>query len=170
MNGGLPPINDRSFNLPRSASRNVARCPSRSVRPFHRSPNPRSLREAKRRLRNRRPSGPSRASHPPRSWRKATGRSPSSGTRRLLAQPLVETGDLFHPATAVDVLQAGDLVQRPVKVVSDEGYLLVESIEGVAANPPRPSTSSWKRCSHCGQTAVTRSGSSALIRLYASCR
>jgi hypothetical protein len=47
-------------------------------------------------------------------------------------QPLVDRRDLLHPSAPLRVLQAEDVVQRPVEVKSHEGYLLVERGEGVA--------------------------------------
>ena len=37
----------------------------------------------------------------------------------------------------VFVFKAHYLVMRPVKVICDEGYLLVQLIEGVASYPPK---------------------------------
>jgi hypothetical protein len=40
------------------------------------------------------------------------------------------------------VLQTHDLLVGPVEVVSDVGYLLKQSVQGVAYSPPQPFTSS----------------------------
>ena len=86
-------------------------------------------------------------------WRKAQFLRPASspgdrdltGAFSLIADPLegalVQDRNLRGPPSAVSVLKAGDLTSRPVEVVSDESYLLIELVEGVAANPPRLSTS-----------------------------
>ena len=66
----------------------------------------------------------------------------------------VYAADFAHPAPAVAVLHAHDLGMVPVKVVGDEGYLLVQLAEGVAYNPPiegRSISNAWR---HCGQVAV----------------
>jgi hypothetical protein len=39
------------------------------------------------------------------------------------------------------MLQGDDAVLVPVEVISNESYLLEDSIDGVASNPPRPGTS-----------------------------
>jgi hypothetical protein len=46
--------------------------------------------------------------------------------------------DLINPAPTVGVLQVEDRLGRPVKVIGDEGYLLVQRLEGVAYDPPVP--------------------------------
>jgi hypothetical protein len=40
---------------------------------------------------------------------------------------------------------------RPVEVIGDEGYLLVERLEGVADYPPSGTSSGWNACVHFGQ-------------------
>jgi hypothetical protein len=40
--------------------------------------------------------------------------------------------DLGDPASPIGVLQREHGLQRPVEVVGDVGYLLVEAVEGVA--------------------------------------
>jgi hypothetical protein len=50
----------------------------------------------------------------------------------LLVHPPIDGRDLFHPAAAVGVLERHDLVMRPVKVIGEKGYLLVQRLEGVA--------------------------------------
>ena len=51
-------------------------------------------------------------------------------------QPAIDLGDLPHPAAALAVFQVQDIVRRPVKMVGDVGYLLVQAIEGVAYDSP----------------------------------
>jgi hypothetical protein len=46
--------------------------------------------------------------------------------------PAVDPGDLRHPATSILVLEVQDIPGRPMEVVGQEGYLLIELIEGVA--------------------------------------
>jgi hypothetical protein len=40
--------------------------------------------------------------------------------------------DLFHPAAALGVLQVQDVGARPVEMIGDIGYLLVQAVERVA--------------------------------------
>jgi hypothetical protein len=47
-------------------------------------------------------------------------------------QAAVNRRDFRHPATALRMLQTHDTVWRPVKVISDKGYLLVKRFEGIA--------------------------------------
>jgi hypothetical protein len=50
----------------------------------------------------------------------------------------VDAGNLLHPAPSLPVLEIQDVVQRPMKVIGDVGYLLVQVVEGVAYDsPPR---------------------------------
>jgi hypothetical protein len=63
-------------------------------------------------------------------------------------QPAVDLGDLFRPSLPLTVLKVHDILSRPVKVIGDIGYLLVQAIEGVAYDPPRSvrstSISDWQ--------------------------
>jgi hypothetical protein len=45
---------------------------------------------------------------------------------------LIDRRYLLDPAPALRMFQVEDRIGRPVKVISDEGYLLVERSEGVA--------------------------------------
>lgn len=62
------------------------------------------------------------------------------------------------------MFQIHDLPMRPVKMIGDVGYLLVQPLEGVARYSPAGSTSSVKLCSHLGQTAVIELVPSSLMR------
>src|SRR4030095_2693069 len=62
-------------------------------------------------------------------------------TDSLSVHPPVDRRDLLDPASSIVMLQPQHLVVRPVKVIGDKGYLLVELAEGVADDPPRPSVS-----------------------------
>jgi hypothetical protein len=56
-----------------------------------------------------------------------------TGIMIALAVPaLVDGRDLFDPSQPVCVLEIDDGLVRPVKVISDEGYLLVQRLQGVA--------------------------------------
>ncbi len=65
---------------------------------------------------------------------------------------------------AVGVLQRQDLIERPVKVIGDVGYLLLEPIEGVAYDSPVGSTSTSKLWLHCGHDTATLRAPGSLIR------
>ncbi|MBP8054754.1 MAG: hypothetical protein KA314_02880 [Chloroflexi bacterium] len=45
---------------------------------------------------------------------------------------LINARNFLHPLPPVTMLQTHHLIMRPVKVVSDEGYLLLQLVEGVA--------------------------------------
>jgi hypothetical protein len=45
---------------------------------------------------------------------------------------LVYARDLLHPAAPVGMLQVQNSLKRPVKVIGDKSYLLVQRLEGVA--------------------------------------
>jgi hypothetical protein len=50
----------------------------------------------------------------------------------LAVHALVYGRDFLHPSAAVSVLKVEDRIRRPVKVIGDKGYLLVQRFEGVA--------------------------------------
>ena len=50
----------------------------------------------------------------------------------LAIEALIDRRDLLHPTAPLGMLQGHDLIVRPVEVIGDEGYLLVERLEGVA--------------------------------------
>ncbi len=54
----------------------------------------------------------------------------------------IDLADLVDPLAPFRVLQAEHRLVRPVEVVSDEGYLLAEAIEGVAYDSPAGMTPS----------------------------
>jgi hypothetical protein len=82
---------------------------------------------------------------------------------RLAGLP-IDLRDLLDEALPVAVLQVQDLVQRPVEVVCQEGYLLEEIIEGVAYDSPRPAGSISNVSWQCGQVALTLVAPSLLMR------
>ena len=83
-----------------------------------------------------------------------TGAHDDSASIEALAcavQPAVDPGNLFHPAQALRVLEAQDLVVRPVKVIGDVGYLLVQAVERVAYDtPPKLARSTSNFAWHSG--------------------
>jgi hypothetical protein len=50
----------------------------------------------------------------------------------LLVHATVDRRDARHPFAALGVLHGHDLPLRPVEVIGDKGYLLVQVVEGVA--------------------------------------
>ena len=68
------------------------------------------------------------------------------------------------PIVALRVLQLQDLLVRPVKVIGNVRYLLVEPLYGVAPDPPRLVSSSSNCCSQCGHWVRTRLWPFSLIR------
>jgi len=88
-----------------------------------------------------------------------------TSSRLASAQPGVDLGNLLDPAPAVAMLQIHDLVERPMEMIGDVGYLLVEAFQGVAYNSPTAatvSTSNW--CPHSGHATVTSALPLSLIR------
>src|SRR5215213_4025996 len=81
--------------------------------------------------------------------------SPTRITGRLsrAAQAPVDLGDLFDPPAPVRVLHREHVLHGPVEVVGDVGYLLVEAVEGVAYDSPRPARSASNLWPQEGQVA-----------------
>lgn len=67
-----------------------------------------------------------------------------------LRYAFIDARDLFHPAPARRVFRVHQLFFRPVKMVGNEGYLLVQPGKGVAYDPPAASGSISNACWHCG--------------------
>gem|GEM_PF-6886446 len=66
-------------------------------------------------------------------------RAKTSIERRALvpsAQPAVDLTDLFDPLVPLTMLESENVVERPVEVVGDVRYLLVQSVRGVAGYSP----------------------------------
>ena len=53
-----------------------------------------------------------------------------------LGQFAVNLGNLLRPPPPVMVLHLQDVPERPVEIVGDVSYLLVQLLEGVAYDPP----------------------------------
>src|SRR3972149_414062 len=71
----------------------------------------------------------------------------------LSAHALIDPGNLLTPPLPFPVFHIDDLIKRPVEVICDKGYLLVQPVEGVAYYSPRGSASASNSCSHLGQVA-----------------
>src|SRR5688500_4697205 len=85
----------------------------------------------------------------------------------LFTQALVDRADLLYPPAAIAVLQVEDVPQGPVKVIGDEGYLLVELIERVAYDPPaspEAPTSTSNFVSQLGHVTAARVWPVSLMR------
>jgi len=104
--------------------------------------------------------------------RSSTPWTSALAVRHPFLQAPVDGADLLGPVAAIAVLQLEDVRERPVEVVGDEGYLLVELFEGVANNSPgaSDSRSSSKRVAHDGHVAATRVWAFSLMRRYRSWR
>jgi hypothetical protein len=72
-----------------------------------------------------------------------------------LVEPPVDGCDFFDPAASLGMLHVEQEISRPVEVVGKIGYLLVESFEGVACNPPRLAMSTSISAEHSGQVNGT---------------
>ena len=95
-------------------------------------------------------------------------RAPLNPSRFI--DPPVDRRDLLHPLPPLGVLQVEHLVPRPVEVVRNERYLLVQQAEGVADHPPRLSVSTSNSWAHFGHATRTLLFPYRLMRLYSSCR
>src|SRR5215467_9203350 len=84
----------------------------------------------------------------------------------LFVHAFVDPGDLLAPPGAVGVLQLQHAIHRPVEVIGDIGYLLVELVERVAGYSPTASApiSTSKLCSQCGQVTGASAWPFSLIR------
>ena len=49
----------------------------------------------------------------------------------------IDLGNLSHPDLSLLVLHAEHFIERPMEVVTDVGYLLVEPVQGVAYDSPK---------------------------------
>src|SRR5919197_176477 len=93
--------------------------------------------------------------------RRVTVRRQSSSPTRITgrpsrtAQPPVDLGDLLDPPAPIRVLHREHVLPRPVEVVGDVGYLLVEAVEGVAYDSPGPARSASNLLPQAGQVAGT---------------
>ena len=56
-------------------------------------------------------------------------------------EPLVDLADLLHPLVPLGVFQVQDRFERPVEMVGDVRYLLVQTVRGVADYSPPASSS-----------------------------
>src|SRR5262249_11981690 len=83
----------------------------------------------------------------------------------LLTGGLVDANKLFDPLAPLGMLKGHELVVRPVEVIRERGYLLVELREGVAYDSPDRSGSTSKACWQCGQTTCNRCEPLPLSRL-----
>lgn len=64
-------------------------------------------------------------------------------------------GHLPHPQPPIAVLHGKERVVLPMQIVREVGYLLVNSFEGVAYDPPRREMSTSIGVEHSGQFTGT---------------
>ena len=73
-----------------------------------------------------------------------------------LVEAAVDFGNLLYPPPPLRMLQIEDIVQRPVEMIGNVGYLLMQAFEGVAYDtPPSRARSTSISLLQCGQ-ATTR--------------
>src|SRR5580692_4038477 len=85
-------------------------------------------------------------------------------------EPLINSRDFTDPALSFAVVQGHNLLIRPMQVIRDEGYLLVQQLRGVARQPPRLLISTSNFASQTGHATPTRLCPFSLIWRYTSCR
>lgn|GEM_PF-3274604 len=100
---------------------------------------------------------------PSRSRLTALFRLPTIGFR-FFVESAVDRRHFLRPSPAIGVLQREDVVERPVQVVRDVGYLLVEPLKGVAYDSPEGMNSTSNEWSHFGQVTVIFEAPGSLIR------
>lgn len=93
----------------------------------------------------------------------------ASGSRltalvRLVVDSAVDRRHFLRPSPTIGVLQREDVVERPMQVIRDVGYLLVEPLKGVAYDSPAGKKSTSNVLSHFGQVTVIFDVPGSLIR------
>lgn len=82
----------------------------------------------------------------------------------VLVKAAVDPRDFLGPSPAIGVLQGEDVVERPVQVIGDVGYLLMEPFEGVAYDSPDGKKSTSKLVEHEGHVTFIFDAPGSLIR------
>lgn len=83
------------------------------------------------------PGGPIPRSLERRPGRPEHGASLAGGWHAgALAEAPVDPGDLIYPLLPVAMFQIKNVLKRPVEVIGQVGYLLVQAVKGVAYDPP----------------------------------
>jgi len=67
----------------------------------------------------------------------------------------VDLGNFLNPAHPLSMLQVHDFPVRPVEMIGNKGYLLVQTVEGVASYSPTDTSSTSNSCSHLGQATLS---------------
>jgi hypothetical protein len=71
--------------------------------------------------------------------------------------PVIDLCNLFYPLLPLSMFHLQDVLERPVEVVGNVGYLLVQPVEGVACySPPKRLISTAKPWLHSGHVADIR--------------
>ena len=82
----------------------------------------------------------------------------------LRVAPPIDLVDFLYPAPAILMRHAQDRLIRPVEMVRDVCYLLIDPIEGVASYPPSSVISTSTSVEQLGHTTLIGSPPSELIR------
>jgi hypothetical protein len=61
--------------------------------------------------------------------------------RHARIKTLINIGYLLYPRLPLGVFEMHNLIQRPVKMIGEIGYLLPQAFEGVAYAPPKSAKS-----------------------------
>ena len=87
-----------------------------------------------------------------------------NSTHTTLVYLPVDLGDLTNPDLPLPVFHVEDIVDGPMEVVGDVGYLLVDLFQGVAQYPPKPvPISTSNSCLQAGQLTWMVDAPSSLI-------
>lgn len=73
-----------------------------------------------------------------------------------ISKPAVNVCNLFHPALPLTMFHVHHQVARPMEVICDIGYLLMQAVQGVAYDPPRSARSNSYFALHSGQDSVIK--------------
>lgn len=74
--------------------------------------------------------------------------------QRFLIQPAIDADNFLHPPLALTMLHIHNVQARPVKMVGNIGYLLMQAVEGVAYDPPKSAKSSSMSALQSGHLTV----------------
>lgn len=86
-----------------------------------------------------------------------------------LIKAAIDLGDFIDPLLPLRMFQGQDVGQRPMKMIGDVGYLLVQTLKGVASYSPSVAKSTSTSCPS-GQVTLKVVVPSSLICRYNACR
>ena len=78
-------------------------------------------------------------------------------------EAIIDAVHLLYPAETLVMRQSENLIVAPTQIYCDEGYLLVQAVEGVAHDSPNRGTSTSNSCPQLGQMVVSVCVSTSLI-------